>query len=179
MVILALILFLISSIPLIFAALILRVIDIAARQRREPVRLYIVDFFSLIFFIQLPMAIALQTENREQGSAVAVAGIFSALMALVWWTTVKTVSRAGISDSKTRAWISLLVIPMAYVGSFSIIATGIGIGNSQDKQMTATLIAIEILLIGLMVLSWIVTRRAVRQAELKVDSSADDSTSVD
>ncbi len=112
-------------VPIFFAGFILRLLDKAAKARQRPVRYYLVDFFSLVFLIQIPFALILQMPNRDNFAAALVAGFFGLMMALVWWTTIKTVSRAGIVRVADRSWISLLVIPMMYVGSFAIVGIAI------------------------------------------------------
>jgi uncharacterized Tic20 family protein len=97
------------------------------------------------------------------------------MMALIWWTTIKAVSRAGIDKFAYRFWISLLVIPMTYVGSFAIIAIGVTMNTS--RYPFGALIAIELVLIALLVVSLLVTLRAVKHGELgpevQVDSPYD------
>ncbi len=164
------------ALPLVFAGAILRYIDRAARLKNRPVKVHTVDFFSLIFLVQIPMAIAIQVENRGDQAGPILASIgFGAMMALIWWTTIKAVSRAGIDKFAYRFWISLLVIPMTYVGSFAIIAIGVTMNTS--RYPFGALIAIELVLIALLVVSLLVTLRAVKHGELgpevQVDSPYD------
>ena len=104
------------------AVCILRPIDKAARNRREKFKFVLVDLFSLLFLIQLPLAILGHNFEDESYSYAVVAGALMLTMLLVWWTTVRVVSQAGIQTTSWRALISLIVIPATYIGSFALIA---------------------------------------------------------
>lgn len=59
-------------IPIFFAGFILRLLDKAAKTRKRPVKIYVVDFFSLLFLMQIPLAITMQQPNREWVLAAVV-----------------------------------------------------------------------------------------------------------
>jgi hypothetical protein len=173
-VLLALLMLSVILIPVVFAGFILRLLDKAAKARRRPVKIYIVDFFSLLFLMQIPLAIMMQLPNRDRVLSTVVSGVFSLLMALVWWTTIKTVSRAGIVQIADRCWISLLVIPMMYVGSFAIIAIALTIFSNNFSKFQIDLAVIEAVLVALMFLSLVVTRRALQRRETVTEEIPDE-----
>ena len=109
--------------PFVFAIFILKKLDTAAKQRREifgksKFRFMIVDFLSLILLLQMPFS--LLGLDLRLGDQVLVFLISLALLALtlVWLTTIKTVSQAGIVTFGWRALISMVLIPTMYIGSF-------------------------------------------------------------
>ena len=164
-------------IPIIFAGMILNLIDRAARMRQRPVKMYLVDLFSLIFLIQIPWAIRLQLKVQPEQMAAwtTVAAISSAVMVLIWWITITTVSKAGINRVSARAQISILVIPMTYVGSFAMIAIGTIILTSyrEQEQPVGGFAAIEFVLAFLMILSLHVTRRCIQTGDLQQSTTGD------
>ncbi len=156
--------------PLAGAATTLRQIDRAAKIHRRPVKILLVDFFSLIFMVQIPWAILIQLNpGRDQLAPAYVVGlVFSSAMILVWWTTIASVSKAGITNVSARAQISLLVIPMTYVGSFAMTAMGFSLLDTSPENPVYGLVAIEIVLALLMIISFIVTVRAIRKADFQI-----------
>ena len=157
--------------PFVFSGFILHAIDTAAKRRQQPVKIWLVDLFSLMFLVQLPLAILFQFEYEDQRPIFIAAALLTAGMLLIWWATIKTVSRAGIIHVSDRAWISLLVIPMTYLGSFAIVVVGGNIVTSVPRSSSdlnlPVLVGIELVLIGLLVFSLFVTRRVVRQSAEK------------
>lgn len=172
-VLLALLILGVVLIPVYFAGFILRLLDRAAKAQRQTVKIYVVDFFSLLFLMQIPFAILMQQSNNDRLMAIAVSGVFSLLMALVWWTTIRTVSKAGIVRVADRCWISLLVIPMMYVGSFAIIFIGLNIFSRDLSGFRIDLAVIEVVLVALMLLSLVVTKRAILRCENGTVESTD------
>ena len=173
-VLLALLMLGVILIPVFFAGFILRLLDKAAKDRQQKVRVYVVDFFSLLFLMQIPMAIMLQLPTQEKFLPAVVSCIFSLIMALVWWTTIRTVSRAGIFRVADRVWISLLVIPMMYVGSFAMIAISTTIFSNNLNNFRIDLAVIEVVLVALMIASLVVTRRALDRSEFDTEESLND-----
>lgn len=158
------------TVPLIFSARILWMIDSAARRQRQPVKVYLVDFFSLLFLVQLPYAIFFQFYRNDTEDWLMVsfaATIFAVVMLMVWWTTIRTVSRAGISSTAARSWISLLVIPMTYVGSFAIVGFGFTLTGriAEQRESFIPLLAFVLVLIALLVFAFFVTRRIIKQTQ--------------
>ena len=92
-------------------------------------------------------------------------------MALVWWTTVKTVSAGGIEEFKWRSAISLFVIPMTYIGSFAlaIVFMGAMLGNfgTSERNFYIGFGAFAGLIVGLLISNLIVIHaiKAVKPIE--------------
>lgn len=129
------------AIPIVVSVWMLLQLDRAARLRRvafqnanlpkPPARIMIMDGFSLIFLLQIPFALIINSEERRPFDGLIVLIVF-ALVALgaIWWTTIRTVSEAGISSFRWRAIISMIVIPSAYIGCFFVPVGVINLLNS-------------------------------------------------
>ncbi len=142
----------------------LRQIDNAAKKRGAPFGIFLVDLFSLSFMIAIPLAIV--TSNGVEfddrvAPLLTIIGIPT--MALVWWTTIRTVSKAGINNSVWRAGVSLIVIPMCYVGNIviGVLTAGILHGEINDTRM----IALDGLLIALTIASGFIVFGALKNAK--------------
>jgi hypothetical protein len=154
--------------PFVFSGFILHTIDNAAKQRRQPVMIWLIDLFSLMFLVQLPLAILFRFEYEQRQPVVVAAALITGVMLLIWWATTRTVSKAGISRVSDRAWIALLVIPMTYLGSFAIVVIGgclaSSVWGSSNDFNVPVLAGIELALIGLLIFSLHVARRVVRRS---------------
>jgi hypothetical protein len=95
-------------------------LDRAARHGMRPTQFTMVDFLSLIFLFQLPMA-ALQTlhgPGEERHEAYWYLNLFCwIVIALMWGFSVRTLSRAGIENTWHRGVFLAFVLPAAYFGS--------------------------------------------------------------
>lgn len=153
--------------PLWMAGRMLHLLDNAAKERKSPMRLWLVDFFSLLFLIQLPLAMFMPYLNIPTAGRAGVAVFFSLTVLTVWWCTIKTVSGAGIVSGFWRSVISLFVIPMAYIGSLVLTVTG---GNifflKKTDDWYSTAWVLEVLLMVALICSVILTRLAIREAKL-------------
>ena len=154
--------------PWFFSAMILRMIDRAASLRKQSFRIALIDMFSLVFMIQIPNAIAIRVYDREDGLSWIMLTAGAALMVLLWLVTIDRVSRAGIHSTSARAWISLLVIPVTYVGSFCMnglvirLYWGIVFGVDSDSAIWNALTAMA--LASLMILAYYKTRQIIEIA---------------
>ncbi len=143
--------------PLFVAGYMLGQIDKAAKRQQAPVKIWLVDLFSLVFLIQIPLALISRWQTEmEIGPLIAIVLLFSGIMTLVWWTTIKTVSQAGITSVFWRSAISLFVIPMAFVGSFAIMIVTLGLADGQ-----AVLWFIDSVLVLMMAGSILIVKRAI------------------
>ena len=103
--------------PLAYAIYILGRLDIAAKKRKlsgveTKFSFMIVDFFSLILLVQLPFNFV--SLRHGDGVSIFIIGISLFAVLLVWYTTIRTVSQAGISSFGWRALVSMIVIPVSY-----------------------------------------------------------------
>lgn len=157
--------------PIYGAIWILRQLDRAAKQRKGKVKIFLADLFCLFFLFQLPLVLC--HDQFDEPLAIMVAIVFSCLMVLVGWTTIKTVSKAGIQTCGWRSLISLVVIPSTYFGSFVLIAAILSIGNADNKYYS---VAIATLCAIALISSAFITKNAlaVAQSEASRSPSVDD-----
>lgn len=103
-------------------------LDRAARHRMRPTQFTMVDFLSLMFLFQLPMAAVRGWTSVRENSAVFVLYVFGWLATSAMWAlSVRTLSRAGIEKTWHRGIFLALVLPAAYFGSIvftAIVALG-------------------------------------------------------
>ena len=144
--------------PFAYAIFILRKLDQAAQQRKKLVsetkfRFMLVDVFSLILLIQMPFKIL----SLDIGAGTVQVLLFFSLvaLALVWFTTIKTVSIAGIATFKWRALVSMILIPTMYIGCFYFSITSISwlTGSPMSAEM---IIWLGVSLAGMVFSPWII-----------------------
>lgn len=143
--------------PFVYAIFVVRKLDQAARQRKKFVvktkfRFMIVDVLSLILLIQIPFK--LLSLGARDGSVQVLIFLFLAALTLVWFTTIRTVSEAGITTFKWRALVSMILIPTMYIGCFYFSITSIFWlnGNRLPREMA---IWLGISLTGMVFSPWI------------------------
>lgn len=105
---------------------ILAPLDQTARHRRRPTQFTMVDFLSLIFLFQLPMATIRAFVDANGHQYVMGLQIFGWLAtSAMWGLSVRTLSRAGIENTRHRGIFLAFVLPAAYFGSvvFTVIVT--------------------------------------------------------
>ena len=109
---------------LLIGAWILWPLDAVATRQRHRVQFTVIDFFGLVFLLQLPMALinlgtpSSMEYNMDGRLLLYILGWIAT--ALVWWRSVVVFSRAGVTQTKDRALTVFLVLPMAYLGTFAI-----------------------------------------------------------
>ena len=155
--------------PLAYAIYILGRLDIAAKKRKlsgveNKFSFMIVDFFSLILLVQLPFNFV--SLRHGDGVSIFIIGISLFAVLLVWYTTIRTVSQAGISSFGWRALVSMIVIPTMYVGSFYF---GVGSINMLWGDASAEAVAwLAVISVGMFLSFWIV-KGALKATEAAVD----------
>ena len=155
--------------PLAYAIYILGRLDIAAKKRKlsgveTKFSFMIVDFFSLILLVQLPFNFV--SLRHGDGVSIFIIGISLFAVLLVWYTTIRTVSQAGISSFGWRALVSMIVIPTMYVGSFYF---GVGSINMLWGDASAEAVAwLAVISVGMFLSFWIV-KGALKATEAAVD----------
>ena len=146
--------------PFVFAIYILKKLDAAAKQRRvifgkSKFRFMIVDFLSLILLLQMPFNL-LRLDLRL-GDRVLVFLVSLALLALtlVWLTTIKTVSQAGVVTFGWRALISMVLIPTMYIGSFFCGVPAVKL-LWGERVSSAGIVWLVVSAVGMILSPWIV-----------------------
>jgi hypothetical protein len=141
--------------PLILSAWVLRPLDRMARRKKVRFQFMLVDFFSLVLLIQIPLAVrAAMAKDSPFGPAVEfswiVTGIFCFVSALIWWTGVRTFGQAGIQGPRARAILGLLVLSLSYFGSLFAVRLIFSLGtNPKGWQMISlALVAISMICAG-------------------------------
>ncbi len=156
---------------LFIGAWILWPLDAVAARRRGRVQFTVIDFLGLVFLLQLPMALI----NLGTGSSVNADSRSTQLTlyilawigtALVWWRSVVVFSRAGVTQAKDRALTVFLVLPMAYLGTFSVpvllLATTT---ENRSMLMRSVMLAIAATVTVGVISAGIVSRRVADRSE--------------
>ncbi len=154
-------------------------VDRTARGRQFPPQYSIADFLCLFFLIQLPMALVHGylggTESRRPGAeldraAPWILDVFAWFACgMMWWLSVRTLSRAGIRNPWSRAIFLVIVIPVALVGALGIpivtIAILIGLGSAERVPLPMWgLVLLELVFVGAVFGCGKYTRRIVAAA---------------
>ncbi len=98
-------------------------LDQAARNRWYPVQFSLADFLCLFILVDLPMGgihCCVPNGDGVTGGVIAADILVVVLAALVWWTGVRTLSRAGIHGTWQRGFVLAVVLPVGYAGSIII-----------------------------------------------------------
>lgn len=151
-------------VPIATGIWILRPLDLAAKFKRKPTRFTILDFFGLVFLVQIPMALVHATLSRDDETLLywvfMVLGWIASVA--VWAMAVKTFSNAGIEAVWTRAALVFFVLPMAYMGTFAVVVIAFlmaGFARSSSPLVLAALVALEMFLVANLIAAGIYTRR--------------------
>ncbi len=102
-------------------------IDDAAKSRMYPAQFSMIDLLSLVVLFQLPMAAIrwlvreLPTDPAEQFTVWMLYGAGWLVSGLCWWTSVRTLSRAGIHNPWHRAFFVAVILPATVVGTFGCV----------------------------------------------------------
>jgi hypothetical protein len=152
-------------------------VELAAQQRELPPQYSIADFLCLFFLIQLPMALV-HGYFRGEGSRFVVNELERAgpwildafawfACGMMWWLSVRALSRAGIRNPWSRAIFLVVVVPVALVGALGIpivsIAIVAGLGSLAPLSLWG-LVLLELVLVGAVFGSGKYTRRIVAAA---------------
>ncbi len=81
------------------------------------------DFLYLFILVDLPMGgnhCCVPTGDGVTGGVIAADVLVVVLAALVWWTGVRTLSRAGIHGTWRRGFVLAVITPVGYAGSVII-----------------------------------------------------------
>ena len=146
-------------------------LDRAAKNRRYPIQFSLADFLCL--FVQVQLALAgpallfrgMEDKTPAVGASVAIV----ALVLLVWWTGVRTLSRAGVHGTVSRAFTLTIAIPFGFAAAFAIPILPVAIGevlmdSASGMPWAALMGAVEIVLVALELALGFVTRRILATA---------------
>ena len=152
--------------PLLLAGWVLRPLDRSARYHKSKGRFMMVDFFGLVFLVQLPIALVTNMYSGSINKAMTLVYVVLPLVsALVWWTAVTTFAKAGITNVRTRMLLVFVVLPIAYVGSLVLITLGVTIASHDRPQYG--FLAMAIFIFAGMIVSGIYTRSLERRLQLQ------------
>ncbi len=154
--------------PFIYAGFVLTKLDAAAKLRKgsqvgQRWRFMIVDFFSLMLLVQMPFRLLVFELDRQ--TLVWLVTVCLGAVVAIWFTTIKTVSQAGIVSFRWRALVSMVLIPTMYLGSFYFGIATINWFHGELKSIQA-IFWLVISLVGMVASPWI-----VRGALKSVDQS--------
>ena len=164
---------------LMVGAWILWPLDRAARHRRARVQFTVIDFFGLVFLLQLPMALirtAFQTDqpyDETRETEFLIYGMAWLATAMVWGKCVQIFSRAGVTNSTDRGLTVFLVLPMAFIGTLAIpLLLGHACRFELETSRRALFFTFALLIsIGVLV-AGTVSRRVTRRAGTSADLSS-------
>jgi len=92
-------------------------IDRAAKTVRAPVRLFVADFLCLFVAVQLPLTFVSRMRSEETEVYFWIFAVLTWVIApIIWICCAVTLSRAGITNGKSRMVFMGLVLPIAYYG---------------------------------------------------------------
>jgi hypothetical protein len=133
--------------PLLLAAWILIPLDRMARQRKVRCQFQLVDYFSLILLIQIPLAVKAALHNdssfdRPMQDSWVLVVVFCCVSTLIWWTGVRTFGQAGIQQTRARAILGLLVLPLSYFGTLLAVSLIFSLGSDAKWWHVVGLAAI-------------------------------------
>jgi hypothetical protein len=144
----------------LFAALgslnwVLGPLDRAAKNRQFPIQFSLADLLCLFVLVQLPLGAVHSVlhwvpRGGEFHAGVLVVDLVVALLAAsVWWTYVRTLSRAGIHVVWHRCVALCIALPAAFVGSVAMIvlplvAVGLLVGRETSTGLWMLLAVVAI-----------------------------------
>ena len=98
-------------------------LDNAAKHRRCAVQFSLADFLAIFILLQVLLGcvhyVAGPAELRPSEIEITIDVLAAMLVAALWWTTIRTLSKAGIHKMRTRLLLLLVVIPLSYITAFA------------------------------------------------------------
>jgi hypothetical protein len=112
-------------------------LDRAAKNRRYPIQFTLADFLCLFVQIQLLLAIpaTLFRGMENKGPVIAVTVVIILFVLLEWWTGVRTLSRAGVHNTRGRVLTLVIAIPFGYALSLSIPVVMVMLWDSLSRPI--------------------------------------------
>jgi hypothetical protein len=154
-------------------------LDRAARRRSHPVQFSLADLLCLFILVDLPMGgihCLVPNGDRTPDGVIAADVVVTLVAALVWWTGVRTLSRAGIHGTWQRSFVLAVVIPAGYAGPFIIgclpvFIIGLWL-NDGNLPLVMKLTVVEITTGGVVYSLGRITRAMVASASRPVGESS-------
>jgi hypothetical protein len=98
-------------------AYILRPLDRAARKRKQKVHFTIIDALALVTHLSIPLGFIGRISRDERSSAGVLVGFGCFAAVLIWYGTVATAARAGITSPMKRLLMIGLIVPLTFVAT--------------------------------------------------------------
>jgi hypothetical protein len=98
-------------------------LDRAANSRQYPAQFSLADLLSLFVLVQLPFGGMHWATQGGENLPVEVCFdlLISVAVAAVWWTCIRTLSRAGIHVTWHRCLVIAVTVPVTFVGSSALV----------------------------------------------------------
>jgi hypothetical protein len=154
-------------------------LDRAARHRMRPTQFTMVDFLSLMFLFQLPMAALHAFFDVRDDPQVWVFDVFGwVACSLMWGLSVSTLSRAGIEKTWQRGVFLAFILPVAYFGSivFVVVIFGSGIWLYHERSISSAPWPIVVAIVGGLAIAFHLSALFVRK--MAAESEAADRAEV-
>jgi cobalamin synthase len=136
------------------------------------------DAFSLLFLLQLPLGAVHALASSDNEFAMWMRIFWCATCGTIWWTSVRTLSQAGVHKGWQRALFATVALPLAFVGSNAWAAIWVVLAFGLYEALTtsasvpfAMLVAINAALLAAFFAAARFTRRIVGETDLDGDSS--------
>ncbi len=149
-------------------------LDRAARNRMRPTQFTMVDFLSLMFLFQLPMAALHAFFDVREEPRVWVFDVFGWIAcSLMWGASVSTLSRAGIEKTWQRGVFLAFVLPITYFGAilFTMTLFASGIGLFVERRVPPRVAALVAGIIVGLAIAFYLAARFVRKMVAESDHS--------
>jgi hypothetical protein len=121
----------------------------AARHRRDTGQFTIADFLCLFVLVQIAVGIVHWIGGSSEG-AVAADVVVLAFVAMLWWSCVRTLNRAGIRPTWHRCVVLVAVMPTATIGSVYSIVLALMVVAVLSEMSSATMTAFAWFLLGIL-----------------------------
>jgi len=146
-------------------------LDRAAKNKSYPVQFTLADFLCLFVEAQLTLAgpsLAFRT-SQVKSWAIVTSAVLMATVLLVWWTGVRTLSRAGVHGTASRAFTLIAAIPFGFAAAIALplllIAICVSLTESASEVPIALLGLIEVGLVLLVAALGFAIRRVLTVAQ--------------
>jgi len=146
----------------------LRPLDQAAKGSTRPPQFTLVDFFCLFLLIQLPTGL-IHGWLPDYSAIWGLDAFAWGACGMMWWISVRTLSRAGVQNPWHRGIFLVLALPVAYFGSIvagalPVVLFALVVEGHEHGRTIGLLAAIEAALcVALYACGWF-TRRIVAAA---------------